>query len=131
MGKFALDLTKMVDKTKSKIDTVVQKATFDIFKSVILKSPVRSGRFRGNWIASAGGYGSTTVDTADKAGTTTINAMSGVALGTKAGGVTYLVNNLPYSIRLELGYSNQAPHGMIRTTVLEYQQYVKNASMVA
>lgn len=131
MGRFTVDLTRMVDRTKSKIDTVVQKATFDIFKAVILKSPVDTGRFRANFIASANSYGTTTIEAFDKSGTATIGAMSGIALGTKAGGITYLVNNLPYARFLEFGGSAQAPHGMIRTTVLEYQQYVKNASMGA
>lgn len=127
MGNFTLDLTRFANKTKLNVDTVVQKATHDIFRSVILKSPVDTGRFRANWLASVNSYGSMTLDDTDKSGTTTVSAVGAVALSAKAGGIVYLVNNLPYAQRLEYGYSKQAPAGMVRITIMEYQQYINKA----
>lgn len=127
MGKFTVDLTRLVNKTKGRIDFVVQKATYEIFSSVIMKSPVDTGRFRGNWVASAGSYGSVSVDSIDLRGSNTINNMANVALKTKSGGIVYMVNNLPYAQRLEYGYSAQAPAGVVRTTILEFQQFINSA----
>lgn len=128
MGVFSVQLNKNIEKAKVTLDTVVQKATFDLFKSVILKSPVDTGRFKGNWTASANSYGTATVEVLDKTGTTTINAMSQVALGTKSGGIVYLVNNLPYAYFLEYGGSQQAPAGMVRTSIAEYQSFIDRAA---
>ena len=127
MGQFHIDLTAIVEKTKLRIDDVVQKATFDIFRSVILKSPVDTGRFKANWQSSVGSYASISIDATDPSGTSTINAMASVALSTKAGNIVYLTNNLPYATFLEYGGSIQAPSGMVRTTITEYQQYINSA----
>lgn len=128
MGKFVLDLTRIANKTKLSINAVVQKTTLYVFTSVIKKSPVDTGRFKANWLASANTYKLIILDTTDKSGITTINAASAVALSAKAGGIVYLVNNLPYAQRLEYGYSKQAPAGMVRITIMEYQQYINKAS---
>lgn len=127
MTNFHLDLTRMVEKTKMRVDEVVQKATYDIFRTVILKSPVDTGRFRGNWITSADGYGQITVDDLDAIGSMTTKKMSEIVFKTKAGGVVYMVNNLPYAQRLEYGYSQQAPSGMVRTTITSYQEFINSA----
>lgn len=43
----------------------------------------------------------------------------------EAGSVTYIVNSVPYIMRLEYeGWSPQAPAGMVRLTVAEFQQLV-------
>lgn len=126
-SNFTLDLSKITQKAKGRIDLVTQKVTFDLFSSVILKSPVKSGRFRGNWIASVNSYGTLTVDIEDKTGSDATREMGGVALTTPAGNIVFMVNNLPYAQRLEYGYSSQAPAGMVRVTIAEFQDYVAKA----
>ena len=128
MGKFALDLTRIANKYKDRIDVVVQKLTIDIFGNVILKTPVDTGRARMNWTASVGSYGSNMVDGFDRSGSESINKMSGLVSKTESGSIVYLVNNLPYIRRLEYdGWSSQAPAGMVRVTIAEFQDYVAKA----
>lgn len=44
-----------------------------------------------------------------------------------AGGVTYMLNSTPYILRLEYeGHSPQAPNGMARRTIAEFQQIVSD-----
>ena len=127
-GKFTVDLTRIINKAKGRIDTVVQKVTYDLFKAVILKSPVDTGRFRANWAASVNSYGSVILDVEDKDGSETVNKMAGVVLNTPAGNVVYMVNNLPYAIPLEYGHSKiQAPHGMVRLSIEEFQNYLNKS----
>lgn len=158
-GNFSLDISKIVEKAKGRIDTVVVKVTADIFHDVIMASPVGNpknwegfvearasantyhwlekagfyqegyvgGRFKGNWAASAGSYKTEIYDVVDKNGGATVAAAIAVAEKAKSGGVVYLVNNLPYSQRLEYGYSKQAPAGMVRVAITNYQSYVNNA----
>ena len=46
----------------------------------------------------------------------------------KFGATIYLVNNLPYAVRLEYGWSKQAPAGMVRITAAEFQSIVDDAA---
>lgn len=111
---FADGVSAFVRKTEAKIETAHRKIALDAFTRVILRSPVDTGRFRGNWQVSIGSVPSGTLELDDKEGTVVIGKVQAEALNIKAGDSIYLVNNLPYAIPLELGHSNQAPGGMIR-----------------
>lgn len=142
-NNFSLDISRFVEKAQGRIDLVVQKVTLDVFRSVIMMSPVGNpalwknpesapegyvgGRFRGNWIADIGNYSTNILNNFDKSGNETIKKVSAIVARGKSGGVVYLVNNLPYAQRLEYGYSMQAPAGMVRTTIANYQSYINNA----
>lgn len=99
-----------------------------MFTSVIKKTPIKTGRARGNWSASIGEYShSFNFEMSDKTGATTTSKAVSVANQSEAGNVTYLVNNLPYIRPLEYGSSKQAPQGMVRLTVEEYSEHVSRA----
>lgn len=134
-GSFTFDLTKKINRAKVSMNAVVQKVTYTIFRSVILKTPVDTGRVKGNWVTSAGSYERAAVLTKDKTkrGGRTIDDMANVVLKTPAGGIVYMVNNVAYLQYLEYGRddgqpgSKQAPQGMIRITLLEYHNYLTKA----
>lgn len=128
IGKFTVDLTALIKRAKGRVDLVVQKVTIDLFKSVIMKTPVDTGMARANWTASAGSFGTITVDALDKTGRSSVNAMQAVVSSTKSGGIVYMVNNLPYIKRLEYGYSKQSPQGMVRLSINEFQSFVEKAA---
>jgi hypothetical protein len=93
--------------------------------SVVEKSPVDTGRFRGNWNVSIGDADLSTTDETDADGEQTIVRGSAVLAGVGAEDtVVYLTNNLPYAVPLENGHSKQAPIGMVGITVSEFQTYV-------
>lgn len=140
---FALQLQKFAEKAKANADLVVQKVTLDVAKSVIEKSPVGNpdlwkspappgyvgGRFRANWMFGDGKIDTTTTEEIDKAGTSTLTRLAAAIGASKAGGVTYISNSLPYAIPLEYGHSSQVPpHAMVRGTVTEFQQYINRAT---
>lgn len=112
-------------KTERKMDLAVRKIALELFSRVILRSPVDTGRFRGNWMVAIGSIPSGTLDLNDKSGTATVSKATAATAGVKGGDVIYLVNNLPYGPRLEDGYSEQAPAGMVDLTVQEFQQVVR------
>lgn len=120
-GTFALDVTRWVDQANGRLDLVVKKIAMDLFSRVILRSPVRSGRFRGNWQVITGETEDVPkLDAVDTSGATTIaNAVANV-LAAPPGETITLVNSLPYARRLEYGWSQQAPAGMVRITVQEF-----------
>ncbi len=120
LGTFELDISNFVAKANGNIDLVIRKIALDIFSRVIAKSPVDTGRFKGNWQIAINSIPSGILDTVDKGGGATVSRVSATVLQTKAGDVVTLVNNLSYARRLEYGYSKQAPSGMVRTTVREF-----------
>jgi len=124
MASFEDQIKQFADEVIKKQELAVRKISLEIFTRVILKSPVDEGRFRGNWQVSIGNVPSGTVEIDDKSGSATISKAQAKALSLTAGQVIYLVNNLPYSHKLEYGHSNQAPNGMVRTTVQEFSGVV-------
>lgn len=145
MSTFTIDLQAFADRTKASLDTVIRKAVMDIARSVIYKSPVGNpdlwkytappgysgGRFRANWLLGVGSPRTETVAAEDEHGRDTLNAIASDIRRAQAGGVVYLTNNLPYARRLEYGWSGQAPQGMVRLTVLEWNRFVERAAREA
>lgn len=92
-----------VDKVADKLDDVYRKFAIDCYNNVIALSPVDTGRYRNAHHISIGER----------------------SLGENGGGVElvlgipnhtypliYIQNNLPYGLRLEHGWSQQAPTGV-------------------
>lgn len=128
MGSFELDISRFVEKANGNIDLVLRKISLDIFRRVIMKSPVDTGRFKGNWQVAIGTMPAGVLEIDDKSGTATIAKVTAVTLGLEAGQVIYLVNNLIYARPLEYGHSKQAPGGMVRITVQEFQGVANRAA---
>jgi hypothetical protein len=124
MGRFAIDVERWVEKAKGRVDIVARKIALDMFSRVILRSPVHTGRFRGNWQVKIGDIPDGVLELTDKDGSATISRAQAVILGLQAGDVIYLVNNLPYARPLENGWSKQAPAGMVGVTVEEFNAVV-------
>lgn len=124
---FQSDIQKFVKKTGANMDEVFQKVAFDISKSVIKRTPVDSGRLKGNWQSSISSAKTGTLERLDKSGNASTSEAQAVIGGLKAGDTFFIVNNLPYAKAIEEGHSPQAPQGMVRLTVLEYKQMIRRA----
>lgn len=123
---FALDLSKAIEKAKDNAELVARKITLELFSNVILKSPVDTGRFRANWNCSIGSADKSTSAATDKEGSGAIGRMRAeVTKFTLNGQSIFLSNSLPYAERLENGWSDQAPQGMVRLSVMEVQNHVR------
>lgn len=127
MTSFKSQLRAFEEKTVRKFNLLLRKVSLDAFSEVIDMSPVDRGRFRGNWQVAIGSVPSGTIEAVDPQGTVVKAKVAGVTAGLKAGDVIYMVNNLPYARRLEDGYSQQAPAGMVRLTVQRWQPIVDAA----
>lgn len=129
--KFSLDVKAWCERAKDRHDLIVQKLALDMFTRVLLRSPVDTGRFQGNWQVAINTIPRGTLSQTDKSGTATINKIRAASSQVKAGDIIWLVNNLPYAIRLEYGWSQQAPAGMVRLTVREFNQAIRKANAAA
>lgn len=126
--QFALDVRAWCDRQKANLDIVVRKITLEAFRRVVMRSPVDTGRFRGNWQPTVGTIATSSLITEDKSGAATVANIAAFVESVKRGDVIYLTNNLAYARRLEYGWSSQAPEGMVGRTAAEFQQVI-NASV--
>ncbi len=99
----------------------VQGTLFGISNNIIKESPVDTGRFRNNWLASSGRPRRGTLTQTDKSGNRAVARAGRIVESLEAGDTFYLVNNLPYARRLEFGSSTQAPSGMLRINVERFR----------
>lgn len=121
---FALDVSKFVEKAKKNPEKVMRQVSIKLFSAIIKASPVDTGRFRMNWMASGSAPASGVTDATDKSGNiATGNATSFVLKAADWREFT-LTNNLPYAQRLEYGWSQQAPAGVVRTNVSRFRQLI-------
>lgn len=141
-GKFTLDLSKFVNKAKGNARQVVRKVVLDVGSSIVLKTPVGDpdtwkmpapagyvgGRARGSWQYAKGAPAEGDPGTIDESGNVAVGRIvAGVHTG-DAADVHYITSNLSYIRPLEYeGHSKQAPDGMVRKTIAEYQEFVDNA----
>lgn len=90
----------------------VRVITIAMLNEIVLRSPVDTGRFRGNNIVSVGApvYASTL--SVDPAGAETIQNGVRAVTGLEPYTQVFIQNNLPYAGPLEDGHSQQAPAGI-------------------
>lgn len=125
---FEVQIAEFVKRAKGNVDLVVRKIALDMFRRVVMKSPVDTGRFKGNWQCAIGSVPTGVLKINDKDGTATMSRVQAAVMGLEAGQTIYLVNNLPYARPLEYGWSQQAPAGMVRTTIAEFNAVVNKAA---
>lgn len=143
-GRFSVDLQRFIERAGRNSRAVVRKVTLDLGTSIIEKTPVGDpdtwapttpvpagyvgGRARGSWQYAKGAPASGGADTIDPSGAQSIGR---VAAGVSAGDpldVHFITSNLPYMRRLEYeGWSQQAPDGMVRKSIAEFQAHVERA----
>lgn len=121
--RFAALLQRVGDKA----DTVVRNSALDVLSAVVRRSPVDTGRFRGNWMTALQKIDTSTNAPDDKSGASSLTRGQSVLGQFRPGQTIYLTNSLPYARRLEYGWSQQAPQGMVRLSVVEFDQYLKRA----
>ena len=126
--QFTLQLNKEIADTEEKIEDAISLIAMDSLRGVVMKSPVDTGRFRGNWIVSKNAANTTSSQVTDKNGGQTITKGSGVidTFDMNTDSRIIIQNNLPYANRLENGWSKQAPNGMVALTVVEMQRKYRN-----
>lgn len=124
--QFALSLERLANElTDETMQLVTRKLALQALSGVVLKSPVDTGRFRGNWNVSIDTADRSISDTTDKGGSATIAKGSAVINAVPPYRVIWLSNNLPYARRLETGWSKQAPAGVLALTLAELESQLR------
>lgn len=119
---FALDLRKFADSIPEEmVKPVVQKLAMHALNGVVMKSPVDTGRFRGNWNVAVNRIDYSVTAETDKSGGSVIAKGAAIIASAEPDQAIYISNNLPYATALETGHSKQAPIGMVAVTFAELE----------
>lgn len=122
--EFNAKLTDFALRVKVAPQKVVKKVAFQLFRRIIQKTPVDTGRARASWNIAIGAPDAAVKPEGDyKASPGALAAKANSVLsGYGADGrlpVVWISNNLPYIGELENGSSQQAPAGMVALSVAE------------
>lgn len=126
---FRQKVSKFVENCEKRPEQAARAIGLNLLRSVVQASPVDTGRFRGNWNVQFDAAPQVS-DTKDTSGGSTISRGLDVLNRFKLGmGKIFILNHLPYSIRLEYGHSEQAPSppGIVRLTVQRFNEFVGSA----
>ena len=139
--QFQVDFTRLLKKAGNKARDVVRLSSLKLLESIDQKSPVgdpdtwaspapagyTGGQFRANWNYSIGSPDLSVIANKDPSGGESMRRASDTKymLGEKI----FISNSLPYAYRLEYeGWSKQAPEGMVRISVIEFRDFVREAA---
>ena len=109
-----------------KFELFFKKVALTALKKLVEKTPVDTGRARGNWQLTINYPADWEIDTEDRTGSGTIakgrNRLRGLPQH-GIGQVVFISNNVPYAKDLDEGRrSHQAPRGMLQPTIDELSQ---------
>ena len=104
-------------------ERTVRATALAIDAALVTSSPVDTGRFRANWLASVG------VERFDIVEVGHADDKSISLAGYRLGDAIYLQNNLPYGARLNQGHSKQAPAGFVEAGVRAGEQVVRRSRL--
>ncbi|WP_321991527.1 hypothetical protein [Marispirochaeta aestuarii] len=150
MGQFAIDIQQFGKDAINQVDVIRRKIALEVFSGVVLKTPVDSGRARGNWQSSVGALATSEVERVDKGGRAAVSEAERVINSSRITDSVFLSNNVPYIFSLEYGgypkvvkrgsrkrgkrkgyevrsvggFSKQAPAGMVQVTLAEFPYIV-------
>lgn len=126
-AEFARRMRRYGKMVEDNANLTKRKAALAVDATVVLATPVDTGRARSNWQASLGApaagqreaYAEGTAGSTAAANTTeALNQAKAVISGSVPEQAVHITNNLPYISRLNEGWSAQAPMAFVQKAVL-------------
>lgn len=115
---FSADLNAFSKRTGVDLEVAVRKVALEIFDGVTKKTPVDTGRAKGNWNFSVNSINESVDEEAKSTGQGRPAKSPNIQKGDGLKQI-YITNSLDYIYALEHGYSGKAPKGMLAITVNE------------
>lgn len=140
LRRLAVRIRKLGSNVENNSVALVRKVALSVDSTVVMGTPVDTGRARSNWQVEIGKPAQGVVDAhvpGKEGATAGPNAQMALALGAaaistyKGGETIHLTNNLPYIGALNRGHSAQAPVGFVESAVLDGAAQVKGVKILA
>lgn len=140
MATFSQQMKKWAEKTNRSIEKTVEDTFVNLSTTMLIRTPVGDpslwqspppptyvpGSLVNNWFSSIIGPIINDRRPQNASGSDSLAQID--LIGSKApGNIAFFVNPLPYARRVEFGWSTQAPQGMVRLTVNDFQNTVKRS----
>lgn len=119
LQRFNKEVQAFAAKIPGRVTELQKKLVLEALTRIVQKTPVDTGRARGNWQVSIERPSMAALDTTDRDGSRTIQKGLEAVANLPDFSVVWISNNLEYITFLEDGSSQQAPSGMVRLTILE------------
>lgn len=131
MAKSLLELADSLEHKAVAIEKSASKTAIDaalaIVGDLVYKTPVDTSKALSNWVATLESPAKESImphfpgiqgSTRNASAAETLNQAKAVLKKKKPGQIIFITNNLPYIVRLNEGYSAQAPAGFVERAVL-------------
>lgn len=132
---FEREMALALKKIEKASEKTVRATAIEFFSRIVIRTPVGNpttwkgtapagyvgGRLRANWQATINQPAQGDVNNVDPSGNGSTGRIEGVLGNYKLGQTAYLANNLPYAARVENGWSQQRPQGMVKVTEKEFK----------
>lgn len=128
MEKGIAEFARLVE---AEYDFIMQDATKRVSNSIVRLNPVDEGESVADWDVAIGRWPSDTVQAHDPKKTRTRRRLQDGFKNVVFGQAVFFENNDPVAVRLEFGYSKQAPQGITRLTTRRWRGFVKGAARAA
>lgn len=115
------------NKLPKEVIQAQKKLVLEALKRVVMRTPVDTGRARGNWQVTIARPSDSVIDAEDKTGSDTISKGLSALSALPPYQVVWISNNVDYIEFLEEGTSQQSPKGMVRLTVIELREMIRNS----
>ena len=115
---FSFQISRFKKKALEKVERSRRQILFEVFRSIVVDTPVLEGTLRSNWHLSNSGVKLDQLDIRTQAAVT--DDIDRVLKSSRFGDTVWFSNNLPYAYPIEFyGVSKKkAPQGMVRKNVM-------------
>ncbi len=125
LAQFNAELTASEKKINGDFKKFHQQVIAELFKRIVLRTPVDTGRARGNWQIELGGPAQGTLEVIDKSGDGTILKEIAKLGDIPPFSLVHISNNLQYISYLEYDKrSPQAPEGFLEISLTEMVMWI-------
>lgn len=112
-------------------ELAVRRAAIAADQTVVLGTPVDTGRARSNWITTIGSPATESTLNVDPGGGAAIAQGSAMISRWRLGMMpVFITNNVAYIVPLELGWSAQAPSGMVTAAMKAAREELKKVRLL-
>lgn len=130
-NKFSKRMTALAKTFESNAEQLVVKTALTVHSTIVLGTPVDTGRARGSWLVEIGRAAEGSATTPAEFGfVPATNKAQAKLKGYKAGGEVHITNNLPYITPLNQGHSKQAPAGFVEEAIAAGVRQVRGAKLL-
>lgn len=124
-------ISDFFQETQNEHTAILREATKRVKNSIVRRAPIAEGDYLAEWDASLHTWPSDTKQPPDTKRRVTRKRLQAPIDRMKMGDSYFLENTDPVAERLEFGYSDQAPQGVVRITAIKWGGFVRGAARAA